>query len=647
MPAQAEKSQLKRNRYSQGEEAEPKRTRHSRLSPPPNGRLKQGPLPSPVTHKESTGDASEGYKEGTQSPPPGKPSQAKGGLSSPPSDTQPFSQFVYPPESRTYAVEDEEDEQVWGYLVPMEGQAEDVLVLRKRLACPVPGALVGKTDGKERVEQDEYKRQEENYEKEKQEHGVPSGGYLIGRHRECDRVLTSPTVSNRHCLLFMEKKGGDTIAVVEDLSGNGTFVNDTFVGRNKRRELREGDEIAILDQARYVFRYPLKRNTHRFRQQYTMQEQLGKGHFASVYLAAEKSSGIRYAVKKFEKRTGPGEKSKVEGLQQEIAVLMSVSHPALLCLKDTFDEDDGVYLVLELATEGELFNWIVMKQKLTEAEARRVFVQLFQAVKYLHERNIVHRDIKPENILLTDKELSVKLADFGLAKIIDVAPEILENSNHRRYTRAVDVWSLGVVLYICLCGFPPFSDELYSAENPYTLSQQIKMGRFDYPSPYWDSVGDPALDLIDRMLTVDVEQRITIDECLEHPWTTLDRISVTDSTDGLTGAISKLDFSKRKVQRERTMLSSINDIKVSRVIEGAEGQDAVKVYEKNGVEKGTKTNGRTHGAAETRPADERKPEEFVEMGGKGDQTLYSEEEDGSRYATDQSLASAQSKGQAN
>jgi serine/threonine-protein kinase Chk2 len=173
------------------------------------------------------------------------------------------------------------------------------------------------------------------------------------------------------------------IAVLEDLSGNGTFVNDTFVGRNKRRELREGDEIAILDQARYVFRYPLKRNTHRFRQQYTMQEQLGKGHFASVYLCAEKSSGVRYAVKKFEKRSGPGEKSKVEGLQQEIAVLMSVSHPALLCLKDTFDEDDGVYLVLELATEGELFNWIVMKQKLTETEARKVFVQLFQAVKYL------------------------------------------------------------------------------------------------------------------------------------------------------------------------------------------------------------------------------------------------------------------------
>jgi len=88
-------------------------------------------------------------------------------------------------------------------------------------------------------------------------------------------------------------------------------------------------------------------------------------------------------VKKFERRYGPGEKSRIEGLQQEIAVLMSVSHPSLLCLKDNFEEDDGVYLVLELAPEGDLFNLVVMKQKLSEDETRKVFNQLFQAVKYL------------------------------------------------------------------------------------------------------------------------------------------------------------------------------------------------------------------------------------------------------------------------
>lgn len=227
---------------------------------------------------------------------------------------------------------------------------------------------------------------------------------------------------------------------------------------------------------------------------------------------------------------------------------------------------------------------------------------------------------------------------YSLLIEVDVAPEILENSNHRRYTRAVDVWSLGVVLYICLCGFPPFSDELYSPENPYTLSQQIKMGRFDYPSPYWDSVGDPALDLIDRMLTVDVDQRITIDECLEHPWTTQDRpINVNDSTDGLTGAISKLDFSKRKIQRERTLLSDINEIKVSRVIQG-NGDDSVKVYEKNNNQKAT-----AHQPKERQPDDARHPKEFIEMGGKGDQTLYSEDDNGSRYVAEQSFAASELK----
>lgn len=196
-------------------------------------------------------------------------------------------------------------------------------------------------------------------------------------------MIHIPTVSNRHFLVFNENKGGDSIAVVEDLSGNGTFVNGKFVGRNKRRELEDGDEVAILDQHRYMFKYPRTRHTHGFRQQYDIQQQLGKGHFATVYLCVEKCSGMKYAVKKFEKRSGLGERSRVEGLQQEIAVLMGVSHPNVLCLKDTFDDPDGVYLVLELAVEGELFNWIVMKSKLTEPETRKVFIQLFQGVKYL------------------------------------------------------------------------------------------------------------------------------------------------------------------------------------------------------------------------------------------------------------------------
>lgn len=246
----------------------------------------------------------------------------------------------------------------------------------------------------------------------------------------------------------------------------------------------------------------------------------------------------------------------------------------------------------------------------------------------------------------------MKLADFGLAKIIGeasftttlcgtpsyVAPEILEDSKHRRYTRAVDVWSLGVVLYICLCGFPPFSDELYTRENPYTLTQQIKMGRFDYPSPYWDSVGDPALDLIDRMLTVDVDKRYSIDDCLEHPWTTQKPLNMNDSTDGLVGGIAGLDFSKRKIARERTMLASINDVKISRVIEVEPSKEPVKIYVKNPNAKASQnkvnnsvaTNAKVAPKAwspkhEETPSHARDPKEFMGLGGRGDQELFGHE----------------------
>lgn len=174
------------------------------------------------------------------------------------------------------------------------------------------------------------------------------------------------------------------------------------------------------------------------------------------------------------------------------------------------------------------------------------------------------------------------------------------------------------------------------------------MGRFDYPSPYWDSVGDPALDLIDRMLTVDIDKRITVDECLEHPWITgKGWLNPADSTDGLTGAMQTLDFSKRKVVRERTLLSSVNDVKISKVVELQDSQTPVKVYEKNpegkrvGASQAAKQQQQNYAKAdghvpaapkkkEDGPADQRAAEEFMEMGGKGDQQLF-EDDGSSRY----------------
>lgn len=651
--APREKSQLKRARDSPADkesDSTKKVRRSERLSKSEsNEHLKtpiaknQQKLPSPVTHLTDE-DSSELYKEATATPPNGRPSQVahrtpEDTFSSPPQDTQAFpaSQYVDPNAALSEEVEDEVKEGVWGYLFPLDTRYGKCIVLRKRGSCPLSDAVSGSHAVKQKKEKKAL-QQEESYEKTKIK-GVPSGGYLIGRHPECDVIIDDPIISNRHCLFFTENKGTDTVAILEDLSSNGTFVNEAIVGRNQRRELRDQDEIAVNDKARFIFRYPRSRMSSAFLQQYTLLERLGKGHFAEVFLCVEKSTGTRYAVKIFTKHHGMEERSKTDGLQQEIAVLMGVSHPNVLCLKDTFNEKNAVYLVLELAPEGELFNHIVMKQKLTEDETRHLFIQLFQGIKYLHERNIVHRDIKPENILVVDKEMHVKLADFGLAKIIGeesftttlcgtpsyVAPEILAEGRHRKYTKAVDIWSLGVVLYICLCGFPPFSDELYSREFPFTLSQQIKSGRFDYPSPYWDSVGDPALDLIDHMLVVDSEERYTVDQCLSHPWICEKPPAVNDSTGGLVAGIGGLEVHRRGVVRERTLLSSINSVQVAHKAPlGPEQKDKppLKVYAKN---KGGPDNTNVT-PKEARPADKRDAREFMEMGGKGDQELFGNDE---------------------
>ncbi|KAM4054883.1 kinase [Hirsutella rhossiliensis] len=656
MAPRTEKSQLKRPRGSLPEDAteskKPRRSdRLSQAAPDKTPVANRKHLPSPVTHQTEQ-SSSDLCKEPTATPPgadadhvtPRKSDEpwAQGQtLSSPPQDTQPLSQYLDRHPALSDEVEDEVKEGVWGYLVPLDPKYGDKPLVLKRRSGQDPGQNAKPA----------ALREEEAYERTKIK-GAASGGFLIGRHPECDIVVGDGVVSNRHCLLFTENKGTDAVAIVEDLSSNGTFVNEAIVGRNQRRELEDQDEIAVHGKARFVFRYPQSRQTSGFLQQYTLQEKLGKGHFAEVYLCVEKVSGQRYAVKIFTKPGGVEDRSKTEGLQQEIGVLMGVSHPNVLCLKDTFNERDRVYLVLELAPEGELFNYIVMKQKLGEDETRRLFKQLFQGIKYLHERNIVHRDIKPENILVVDKNLSVKLADFGLAKIIGeesftttlcgtpsyVAPEILADSKQRKYTKAVDIWSLGVVLYICLCGFPPFSDELYSRDFPFTLSQQIRSGRFDYPSPYWDSVGDPALDLIDSMLIVDPEKRHTIDQCLSHPWLTQKAQNVNDSTGGLVGGIAGLEVNRRAPNRERTLLASLNSVQVTAQLPTGEDGARVKVFAKN-KHPVTKT------PKESAPDGQRAPGEFMEMGGKGDQQLFADDSS-SVYPVGDAVAKTKTKGKA-
>lgn len=197
-------------------------------------------------------------------------------------------------------------------------------------------------------------------------------------------------------------------------------------------------------------------------------------------------------------------------------------------LHEVLSTPTHLYIIIELATGGELFDRIIQKGHYTEADAAEVTRQIASALRYMHENGVAHRDLKPENVLYADTSAGaqVKVTDFGLAKVTEadtydvmrtavgtpgyVAPEILTEDE---YGPEVDVWSLGVILYILLCGFPPFHDN-----NMQKLFQKITKGQFSFPSPAWDNISQEAKKLVQRMLIVDPAQRISVEEILGNPW---------------------------------------------------------------------------------------------------------------------------------
>lgn len=259
---------------------------------------------------------------------------------------------------------------------------------------------------------------------------------------------------------------------------------------------------------------------------------LGTGHNGSVRECMDRATGQRYAVKSIRK-SDPA--VKAGGLAREINLLREMKHCSIIQLVDVFEDEEYVHLVTDLCKGGELFDKIVDKASVdngspcfAEDEAARIMYQILKAVSYMHKKGIAHRDIKPENILFETKDVysPIKIIDFGLSRkhygrigeapmstVVGtpyyIAPEVLR----RKYDKSCDSWSIGVIAYILLCGYPPFS----GASNDQT-HKSILRGQYCFPAQDWKDVSRDAMNFISRMLQVDPRKRMTVDQALNHPW---------------------------------------------------------------------------------------------------------------------------------
>ncbi|XP_069491773.1 serine/threonine-protein kinase SIK1 [Ambystoma mexicanum] len=251
---------------------------------------------------------------------------------------------------------------------------------------------------------------------------------------------------------------------------------------------------------------------------YDIERTLGKGNFAVVKLARHRVTKTQVAIKIIDKtRLDP---SNLEKIYREVQIMKLLNHPHIIKLYQVMETKDMLYIVTEFAKNGEMFDHLTTNGHLSESEARTKFWQILSAVEYCHSRHIVHRDLKTENLLL-DSNMNIKIADFGFGNFYKsgeplstwcgsppyAAPEVFEGKEYEG--PHLDIWSLGVVLYVLVCGSFPFD-----GPNLPTLRQRVLEGRFRIP--YFMS--QDCEMLIRRMLVVDPTKRLTISQIKQHKW---------------------------------------------------------------------------------------------------------------------------------
>ena len=252
---------------------------------------------------------------------------------------------------------------------------------------------------------------------------------------------------------------------------------------------------------------------------YIVKHTIGKGTFSRVKLGINKYSGEKVAIKILDKLKIV-EKEDLERIIREMRMLSELDNEHVIKVYQIYEDDNHYLIIMEYCEGGELFNYIVEKQKLSENETAFFFYQIIKGVEYIHSKGIAHRDLKPENLLL-DKDKKIKIIDFGLSNYFDgiqkletpcgspcyASPEMVGGNKYNGFF--IDVWATGIILFAMLCGYLPFEDD-----NNDILFKQILSGKINYPS----YLSEMSKDLHNKIIETEPEKRIKIEEIKKHPF---------------------------------------------------------------------------------------------------------------------------------
>ncbi|KAL4445967.1 hypothetical protein ABPG74_010959 [Tetrahymena malaccensis] len=298
---------------------------------------------------------------------------------------------------------------------------------------------------------------------------------------------------------------------------------------------------------------------------YEVLSKLGKGGFAKVYLAKDISSSEQYAIKVVDKSSLEKDSFK-EKLNQEIKIQKSLNHENVVKYYTSFEDSQNVYIVLEYCSNQTFKELLDRRKRLTEIEVKSHLFQIIQSLKYIHSKGVIHRDLKIANIFLNDK-MVVKLADFGLSAMMKnsqkrktvcgtpnyIAPEVLKNQGH---DYLVDNWAIGVIVYTFLIGKPPFEEK--EVEN--TL-RNIKANRYSFPENC--TISKEAKDFIQKILVPNPDQRLTMDQMLQHPFMKSEEYYIPKTFPISTLALPPTANYLRKLRKSESVLAPKSQLQLA------------------------------------------------------------------------------------